>query len=142
MPEKLGRIEVMIEGQPEQEVLRLQLETVTPIDYKGAPQGQPLFRSIKFTTRVMRGLHDAVAWTINEPRAQHNLRNGTINFYDKDGAHYQTLEWANGFVERANWVLPDTERDEQQRVLMEYKIVAEKVTIGGVELANPWTRNA
>jgi len=141
MAERLGRIEVSIDGKPEQEVLRLNVETVTPIDYKGAPQGQPLFRRIVFTTRVMQGLYDAVAWTINEPRSAHNLRNGVINFYDSEGQQYQTLEWSDGFVERADWVLPDTEKDEQQRVLMEYQIVAGKATIGGIELVNPWTRN-
>jgi hypothetical protein len=137
--ERLGRVEVMIEGQPEQDVLKFQMEAVTPIDFKGAPQGQPLFRRLTFVTRVMEGMHDAVSWTVNEPRAPHNLKNGTIKFYSKDGDNYQTMEWAQGFVERADWILPDAEKEEQQRVLMQYQIVARKVSIGGVELVNPWT---
>lgn len=138
MAERLGRVEVMIEGQPEQEVLQFVLEAETPIDYKGAPQGQPVFRRLTFTTRVMQGMHDAVGWCINEPRTAHNLRNGTVKFYDKNGENYQTLEWTNGFIEDAAWLLPDAEKDEQQRICMKYQVVAQRINIGGVELANPW----
>ncbi len=140
MAERLGRVEVMLEGQPEQEVLRFDLETVTPLDFKGAPQGQPIFRRITFVTRAMHGMHDAVGWVVNEPRAPHNLRNGVIKLYNKDGAEYQQIEWTKGFVERAEWSLPDTEADEQKRVHMAYTIVANKVAIGGKELENPWSR--
>lgn len=140
MAEKLGRVEVVLEGQAEQDVLRFNLETVTPIDHKGAPQGTPIFRRITFVTRVMHGMHDATSWVVNEPRAPHNLKNGVIKLHNKDGEQYQTIEWTKGFVERAEWVLPDTESDEQRTVYMEYTIVASKVAIGGIEMENPWQR--
>jgi len=139
MAERLGRVEVMIEGEPEQALLSFQLQAETPHDPKGAPQGQPLFRRLTIVTRVMQGMHEAVAWCINEKRAPHNLRNGVMKFYDKDGEEYQTLEWTNGFIERADWVLPDAEKDEEQRVYMEYQIVAHRLSIGGIELENAWT---
>lgn len=140
--ERLGQVQVSIEGNPEQEVLRFQVETITGIDDKGAPQGAPVVRRLCLTTRVHEGLFDAAQWAVNEPRAKHNLKNGIIKFYNKDGENYQTLEWTNGFIEKAEWVLPDAERSEEQRVYMQYQIVVNKMSIGGAELVNPWTRTA
>lgn len=135
-----GQIQVSIEGNPDQEALKFELELITRKtsdgDLSGPPQGQPILRRITLDTRV-QGLADAAEWTLNKVKTARNLRNGAITFYDQEGAEYQKLEWTKGFIEKAEWFVDESERSEAMRGVMQYQFVVSEITIGGVALKNP-----
>lgn len=133
-----SRIVVRIEGQQEQEVDEFNFQVHCPSDNAGRPAKEARTRALSFLVWENGENKGTAEWGVNKRGDAYNFRSGMIEFFDHTGVQYQSLEWEDGFVEEATWVLPDRDEEEAGRLHLKYRVSARVVRIGGVEVDNKW----